>query len=201
MLLLQNIIILSRFFRQLMKNIDYYLPAEIKLLLILIILFTLCAITFFCIIIFSRFYKNYREKKRVFLKLKIELLITSVVFEENMETYENMRKKQKLILHYKQNYLKSKFSRQVLIEEILKLYKDLIGMPAENLRQLYLSFELDADSMAGAKMPFWAKLSGAAMTAELVEILEIARLSIVKLLIATRPPSTRDLISFVRIPP
>ena len=150
-----NIILLSRFFRQLMKNIDYYLPAEIKILLILIIIFTVLAITFFCVIIFSRFYKNYREKKMAFLKQKIELLITSFVFDENNVDYENVRKRQKLILHYKENYLKTKFARQVLLDEIIKLYKDLIGSPADNLRQLYLNFGLDTDSMKKLKDHRW----------------------------------------------
>ena len=138
-----------------MKNIDFYFPVEIKILLVLIVTFTISAIAFFCIIIFSRYYKNYREKKMAFLKQKIELLITSVVFEEDNVSYESVRKRQKLVLHYKQNYLKSKFAKQVLLDEIIKLYKDLIGLPAENLQQLYLSFELDVASMKKLKDYRW----------------------------------------------
>ena len=155
MTVLVNIILLSRFFSQLLKNIDYYLPFEIKVLLVIILFFTFFAITFFFIILGSRMYKNRREKKNRYLQKKFELLITSIVFEEYSLNYENVRRKQKLVSHYKSNYLKTPSSKQLLIDEIIKLYKDLIGMPAENLKALFTIFGLDSESLKKLKDYRW----------------------------------------------
>ena len=145
----------SGFVRDAIRDINTYVPADIKFLLVIICIFTTGSVTFFVWMLTSRTYQGFREKKAMTLRKKFELLITAIIFEEDWLKYENVRQRQKLINHYTKNYLRKKFNRQILIEEIINLYKDLAGKPAENLRQLFMSLGLESESFKKLKSKRW----------------------------------------------
>lgn len=143
------------FIQELFQGADKYVPGEILLLVSIAIGFLVLAMLFFIFIIVSRIRKTRKENRVDRLRKKFELLITSVIFDPDDLDLEQRTQRYKLFDHYKKNYLNTREARQILIDEILNLYKDLSGSPARNLRQLYLSLQLYNDSIRKLKDPRW----------------------------------------------
>ncbi len=137
------------------KGVNEFVPKEIQLLVGIATVFLSLAVLFFIFIIVSRITKTRREKRAHKLRKKFELLITSVIFDSTDLIPEKQRQREKLLEHYKKNYLKTHEARQILIEEILNLYKDFTGSPAHALRELYLSLQLYNESIRKLKDPRW----------------------------------------------
>ncbi|MCC7301651.1 MAG: hypothetical protein IT233_03320 [Bacteroidia bacterium] len=143
------------FIRDFFFGAQQFVPREILLLVAITLCFIVLSVFFFLFIIFSRISKNRKEKRVGKLRKKFELLITSVIFDPEDLNLEQRTQRYKLLDHYKRNYLRTSESRQVLIDEILHLYRDFTGAPARALRHLYLSLSLYNDSIRKLKDPRW----------------------------------------------
>ncbi len=150
-----SFIILSNWFSELFSGVNKYVPIDIKMLLIISAVFLSLSVIFFNYILTSRVIKTRREKREHKLKKKFELLITTVIFDEAELVGEKLKQRERLLDHFKKNYLKTAEARQLLIDEILNLYKGFTGQPSRTLRQLYLSLHLYTDSIRKLKDPRW----------------------------------------------
>lgn len=140
---------------KLAERIFHFLPGDIRVVILCSALFFVLGVSFFIFILFSRLYKNRRDKRKEELQKRYVLLITSVIFNDTSIDYESIKQRRKLLNHFRKNYLRSGFNRSVLVDEIIKLYKDLTGQPAHNLRELYLDLGLNKHSLSKLKSRKW----------------------------------------------
>jgi hypothetical protein len=136
-------------------RIFYFLPDDIQIVVFFSALFFVLGVCFFIFILISRFFKNARERKVEELKKRYMLLITSVIFNDTSIDYESIKQRRKLLRHFRKNYLRSSFNRSVLVEEIIKLQKEITGKPAQNLRELYLDLGLNKHSLSKLRSWRW----------------------------------------------
>ncbi len=140
----------------LFREVNDTLTSEGVFLVYAILFFLSFSVLFTLLIFYSRITKTIKENKTNVMKKKYQLLITSYMFDEGlMANGVESEQIQKMIAHYNENYLQNKFNRNVLIEEILLIYKELSGDAAENLRKLYLTLDLEKDSLKKVESTRW----------------------------------------------
>lgn len=140
---------------ELAGRIFYFLPEDIQVVVFFSALFFVLGISFFIFILISRLYKNTRDHKVEELKKRYMLLITSVIFNDSSIEYQSIRQRKRLLTHFRKNYLRTSFNRSVLVDEIIKLQKEISGKPAQNLRELYLDLGLNKHSLSKLKSWSW----------------------------------------------
>ena len=140
----------------LFREVNDTITSEGVFLVYAILFFLSFSVLFTLLIFYSRITKTIKENKTNVMKKKYQLLITSYMFDEGlMANGVESEQIQKMIAHYNENYLQNKFNRNVLIEEILLIYKELSGDAAENLRKLYLTLDLEKDSLKKVESTRW----------------------------------------------
>lgn len=150
-----NIILSDNSLVNLGEQVFHFFPKAIQLIILFATIFFVLGISFFIFILASRVYKNARERKMEELKKRFTLLITSVIFNDTSLDYQSIKQRKKLLNHYSKNYLRTSFSRSVLVDEIIMLQKELSGKAAQNLRELYLDLALNKHSLAKLKSWNW----------------------------------------------
>lgn len=125
-------------------------PTVAKIGILLSLLFILIITVIFFIILISRIRisRHLRKKKIITQKVKNALSIIIAMEEDIFDQADPEAVRQSIInyLAEEQLHYKHKLSRQILIDEILLIQKELAGSTAEHLRQLYFSLKLDRDS-------------------------------------------------------
>ncbi|GAA4296451.1 hypothetical protein GCM10023183_03330 [Nibribacter koreensis] len=125
-----------------------------KILLLFIAVFSALTVAMLVAVLSSRFYKLGVQARTEKLKKRFELLLMHVLFFEDAKPTVDWDQ-DKIVQHFKKNYLKSTFKRKILIAEILDLNKNFTGQFAENLRLLFLYLNLEKDSFALLKSSQW----------------------------------------------
>ncbi|QCR21531.1 HEAT repeat domain-containing protein [Pontibacter sp. SGAir0037] len=106
------------------------LPPLVKLILTLSAAFMVVAILLFLFIVLSRVRDGFNYNRRQLMQKKSQQFITSMIFEEegwNVARLENFREK----------YLTNDFQKQLFLENLIILRKNIIGELADKLNQLY----------------------------------------------------------------
>ncbi|PRY11265.1 hypothetical protein CLV24_11160 [Pontibacter ummariensis] len=105
------------------------MPRLVKVNFMIAALFLGIALLLFLFIVLSRYRDGVRLRKYKWMEEKAQAYITSYLFdeEENVESPEDFRRK----------YLTNSFRRQVFMQNLILLHKNLLGETSDKLSQLY----------------------------------------------------------------
>lgn len=106
-----------------------------------------------------RFWSQYQNNKRIKLEERYSLLLTGIIFDEQDEEFEG--KRQKLITYFRKNYIKSRFSKEILRKQLLLLYRSFSGPSQEILKGLYFELDLHKGALAQLKDTDWSEKASA----------------------------------------
>lgn len=105
-------------------------------------------LTFFIVLIGKSIF-NYRSRKKHKILKDCEALLSLILFEEkNPVVAERRQKLEKLLLS-------SRFSRNVLLDEVIHLHRNLLGEAGDTLREYYFESGLKDVSMRKLKSRKW----------------------------------------------
>lgn len=125
--------------------------------LIILAFFIFCNISLFIVIISSRIYKSYLELRTKKLVEVYEPLLANLLFGE----YDNEEKRAHIVRRIKKRYLVNEFNNEVFMAELLNLHKNFSGDVCDDIRNLYLEFNLLKFSMRKLKaFPWDVKIKG-----------------------------------------
>lgn len=128
-------------------------------LLTAIILFIILILILVLTIFIYLTYLRYRTYYIGYLKKKFDILIRKAIFMEEEEITGTMPvDENSTFIHIPPKMLrllKKRKNRQVMLEDILQIKKDLSGVSADNLRRLYEQLGLQADSYHKLKSLHW----------------------------------------------
>lgn len=132
-------------------------PTIIQRGLIILCFFIFGNITLFVIIISSRIYKTYIEIRKKRLIEVYEPLLANLLFGE----YDTEERRMHVVRRIKKRYLVNEFNNEVFLQELLNLHKNFSGDVCDEIRNLYLEFDLLKFSMRKLKaFPWDVKIKG-----------------------------------------
>ncbi len=111
---------------------------------------------------FNRMNNSYWTNRKNKLEKKFDLLLTGVIYIDDSELGNETWKeeKEKVIKHFKNNYLKNSFNKAVLEDMIISLHRNFSGTTASVLRNLYIELAFDQSSIKKLKnTEDWSALS------------------------------------------
>lgn len=124
-------------------------------LLAIIFLFLLILFCIFIFIICYLIYKRGRAEKAGKLRNNFESLIEKAIFFEDAPAQNKEESPWMPIPQKFESLLKKPFDRQVMMDEIINMKKNLSGTAADNLQKLYEQLELKKDSLRKLEYSYW----------------------------------------------
>jgi HEAT repeat protein len=147
----------------------YGLPALELILIEVSILFILVSTCLVLFLLISRAIKNRNEKRRSILRSNFQEILNQIIFQESFSKPDEVIPSFEFRVDELRSHLgQSKFAKQVLIDQLLELKKNLTGISAEALVATYRKLDLHLFSVAKFKGLQW-KRKGQALR-ELAEI-------------------------------
>lgn len=132
-------------------------PTIIQRGLIILCFFIFGNITLFIVIISSRVYKSYVELRKKRLIEVYEPLLANLLFGE----YDTEDRRMHVVRRIKKRYLVNEFNNEIFLQELLNLHKNFSGDVCDEIRNLYLEFNLLKFSMRKLKaFPWDVKIKG-----------------------------------------
>lgn len=132
-------------------------PTIIQRGLIILCFFIFGNISLFIVIISSRIYKSYVEIRKKRLIEVYEPLLANLLFGE----YDTEDRRMHVVRRIKKRYLVNEFNNEVFLQELLNLHKNFSGDVCDDIRNLYLEFNLLKFSMRKLKaFPWDVKIKG-----------------------------------------
>jgi HEAT repeat protein len=127
---------------------DRYVQACFWVIIISIIYTIIITVLLFS----SRLYAQYLLRRTKSLEHKYELLLTGIIFDEEISAEQ----KQKLHQHFKRYYLGNTFAKRVLRKQILTLYSNLTGSSQLILKELYMLMQLHKQAIKEMRSKDWS---------------------------------------------
>lgn len=137
----------------------YSTDVLVRTCFILMGLFVLAATAVVITLFVTRTRSKHKARRRAALKERYELLLTGIIFNDEAEMQSGAWKQQveKLIRHFRKNYLRSEFNKSVLCEQLLVLHRNFSGSSAVVLRNLYLELGFDKRALRHLKRRSWSR--------------------------------------------
>lgn len=104
------------------------------------------------------------------LEEKYDLLLTGIIFDDMDDDFE--AKRQKLVNHFRKQYLTTTFNKRILRKQLLKLHKNLAGSAKEALGTLYRELKLHKDAFTQLRSTDWSEKADAVRELSQMEIPE-----------------------------
>ena len=134
-------------FEDIRKSV-YTFPVQIRVLLIMTLIFIIVILVLLGIIMSSRIYKTLRHNKRVEIRKKYQNIFHQLIFEE-AQSEERIRNK------FTNTDLTIALNRETILEELIHLHENFKGETAERLEEIYLALHFDEDSLNKLKSKRW----------------------------------------------
>lgn len=131
-----------------MQCADIFLDLNASPFIGLLYFFICLMVLVFTFIIFFSFYKRKSEKKEKRWQEIVSVIISEVVFFENVDN-------SKMEVKVDEKLLQNPAFRQYFINEIIHVKKNLFGAPVLNLKRLYEILEFDNDSLKKIHSKKW----------------------------------------------
>lgn len=134
-------------FEDIRKSV-YTFPVQIRVLLIVTLIFIIVILFLLGIIMSSRVYKTLRHDKRVEIRKKYQNIFHQLIFEE-AQSEDRIRNK------FTNSDLTIALNRETILEELIHLHENFTGETAERLEEIYLALNFDGDSVNKLKSKKW----------------------------------------------
>lgn len=150
------------------KNIDL---VE-KILVFFLLIFLVMVMAGLSVILTLRILKTFKEKKALIVSQEFEEFVTHILFSDDVPEEGKFFSDQEIIriLSFAEHSLSGEFNRNVIMDFLLGLHRNLSGESAEKLKQLYFIFELDRDSIQKLKDKKWFLKAKAIKELEQMEV-------------------------------
>ena len=109
---------------------------------------------FFAFILVRRFYMAWRTKRATLLRNEIEKLVDAIM-QGKIKSFAFESETNKLIQSYTNHSFLKNEHRNILINELVTIYKTIGGSAADNLREIFISHDLPKYSLHKLKNYRW----------------------------------------------
>lgn len=139
-------------------TLDYHLSREEFLIIAIAVGLLLVGFAFIILLFASRIVKSHFQDKKKKFKSRTQKILNALVINETFSTKEKFDS----VFEYRMTELRhvlksSNFARQVLIDQILELKKNLTGGAVRVLTATYFALELEKLSLKKLKRHAWRK--------------------------------------------
>ena len=125
------------------------LPDLVQMNLLVTLLFAAVAFILFLFIIFSRIRDGVRIRNKRWMDKKAQQFITSYLFNEEELTTSRLQS-------FREKYITNAFQRQIFVENLLRLHRNITGESSDKLRTLYQALGLHAYAKQNLYTSSWA---------------------------------------------
>lgn len=108
----------------------------------------------FLFILFSRLRDGIKYAQKRWMEKKAQEFITPYLFNLFSEEWSKIR-----IKNFRRKYLANKFHREIFLENLIKLHKNIAGETSESLRSLYVELDLSEHSRRKLNSASWQKIA------------------------------------------
>lgn len=126
----------------------YNFPIHIRVLLAVTLIFLLIILILLGVILSSRIYKTGRLIKRHNILSKYQKIFSVLLFEDRV-------KNQNITNYFDAADLSEKFSREIIMEEIIHLHENFTGETTERLEEIFTSLNFHLDAIQKLKNKRW----------------------------------------------
>lgn len=120
----------------------------LKLLITLSALFTLFSVIMLGMLLYLRFYKNFRSRKKKKQENLLIEFINSYLFDENFDRHSEA-------VHFKQEHLNTSLEKKIALKNILIYNENFKGESSLAIKQLFAELGLENTVMANLKNGRW----------------------------------------------
>ena len=121
-------------------------PGILKVILFFGWIFTIISIGFILFLLLRRVYMAWKTKKATQLRFEIEKLVNAIM-QGKIKSFAFEGETNLLIKSYTNHSFLKKEHRNILINELVSIYKTMSGKAAHNLREIYLHHDLPQYSL------------------------------------------------------
>lgn len=121
-------------------------PGVLKVILLFGWIFTVLSVGFIAFLLLRRIYISWKRKKASQLRNEIEKLVNSIM-QGRIKSFAFEGETNRLIKSYTNHRFLKNEHRNILINELISIYKTLSGKAAMNLREIYLLHDLPEYSL------------------------------------------------------
>lgn len=129
-------------------------PMLVKVNLLITLFFLITAFMLFLFILFSRLRDGIKYAQKRWMEKKAQEFITPYLFNLFSEEWSKIR-----IKNFRRKYLSNKFQRDIFLESMVKLHKNIAGETSESLRSLYVELDLSEHSRRKLNSASWQKIA------------------------------------------
>ena len=127
-------------------------PGVLKVILFFGWAFTITSIIFIFFLLIRRVYVAWKKKKAAQLRFEIEKLVNAIM-QGRIKSFAFEGETNRLIKSYTNHRFLKNEHRNILINELISIYKTMSGKAAMNLREIYLNHDLPMYSLK--KLESW----------------------------------------------
>lgn len=121
-------------------------PNVLKVILFFGWAFSITSVAFIVFLLLRRVYIAWKKKKAAELRFEIEKLVNAIM-QGRIKSFAFEGETNKLIRSYTNHRFLKNEHRNILINELISIYKTMSGKAAVNLREIYLNHDLPAYSL------------------------------------------------------
>ncbi len=121
-------------------------PGVLKVILAFGWIFTVTSFGFIAFLLLRRIYVSWKTKKAAQLRFEIEKLVNAIM-QGRIKSFAFEGETNRLIKSYTNHRFLKNEHRNILINELISIYKTLSGKAAQNLRDIYLNHDLPQYSL------------------------------------------------------
>ena len=127
-------------------------PGVLKIILFFGWIFSILSVGFIAFLLLRRIYVGWKTKKAAQLRDEIEKLVNAIM-QGKIKSFAFEGETNRLIKSYTNHKFLKNEHRNILINELISIYKTMSGRAAQNLREVYLNHDLPQYSLN--KMNSW----------------------------------------------
>ena len=121
-------------------------PGVLKVILFFGWVFTILSVAFIVFLLLRRIYIAWKTKKAAQLRFEIEKLVNAIM-QGKIKTFAFEGETNRLIKSYTNHTFLKNEHRNILINQLISIYKTMSGKAAQNLRDIYLNHNLPQYSL------------------------------------------------------
>ncbi len=129
-------------------------PGILKLILFFGWIFTISSIGFIVFLLLRRIYVSWKTKKAAQLRFEIEKLVNAIM-QGKIKSFAFEGETNRLIKSYTNHSFLKNEHRNILLSELISIYKTMSGKAAQNLKGIYLNHDLPQYSLNKLKSWRW----------------------------------------------
>ncbi len=129
-------------------------PTVLKIILFFGWIFTIVSIGFIAFLLLRRIYVSWKTRKAAELRFEIEKLVNAIM-QGKIKSFAFEGETNKLIKSYTNHTFLKHEHRNILLTELISIYKTMSGKAAQNLRDIYLNHDLPQYSLNKLKSWRW----------------------------------------------